>query len=120
MEDNKFTIPPPTNFDNSTSNQNNFSTDFSKFSKVDQKKTADFDFNSFDFGKFGQQSLSPQTKTLSNESQPENKFPQTDFASLGKFSIAPLKKPPNSSNVMTQSMKISSPSKNIDCYIYNK
>lgn len=89
-----------------------FPSDFTNFSKNEApKKNSDFDFKSFDFNSFGNKNSSFQN--ITNEvkiEKLENKFPETDFANLGKFSIAPLKKP-TSQTLMTQS----NPTNTIDC-----
>lgn len=89
-----------------------FPTDFTNFSKTENtKKNNDFDFGNFNFDSFGQ-----KTEKVSNELQPPQPFPQTDFANLGKFSIAPIKKPPVVENQMFHSM----PNKTIDCKFKKK
>jgi len=111
---NKFVISPPSTFEPQNTNPNPFSKEFNNFSKPDaQKQKAEFDFNSFDFGKFGS-----TEKPSNNEFQPEknkNQFPDTDFASLGKFSITALKKPPTTAPQITHSANLPPPKKIIDC-----
>lgn len=90
-----------------------FPSDFTNFSKNENtKKNNDFDFGNFNFDSFGQ-----KNEKVSNELQAPQSFPQTDFANLGKFSIAPIKKPPvQPENQMFHSM----PNKTIDCKLKNK
>lgn len=92
-----------------------FPSDFTNFSKNEAaKKNSDFDFKSFDFNSFGNKNSSSQNVATSEPKieKAESKFPETDFANLGKFSIVPLKKPP----VQTQTqMTQSTPTNTIDC-----
>ena len=110
-EDIKFPSPPPNsmNMDSSAFSQMTssmpFPQDFSNFSKIQKKANTEFDFGSFDFNKFGQTNV-PQNQNEAQLGKSDNKFTETNFANLGKFSVHAIKKPPviNSPQLtMTQS-----------------
>ena len=80
-----------------------FPQDFSNFSKIQKKANTEFDFGSFDFNKFGQTNA-PQNQNEAQSGKTDNKFTETSFANLGKFSVHAIKKPPVINNPqMTQS-----------------
>jgi len=115
-DDVKFT--GPSQFESSQmTNSMPFPQDFANFSKTTKKNNNDYDFGTFDFNKFGQH---PEQKNETHSA--ETKFPETNFANLGKFSIPALKKPPSGTSInqnqgptaMTQSTAILK-SNNIDC-----